>query len=55
MTTYKFDGVSDAVSAHQHINGGGWVADTAYVSDGSYISSNARYMEMRKFMTRHCH
>ena len=29
MTAYKFNGVSDAVPAHQHSNGGGWVADTA--------------------------
>lgn len=29
------------VPAHRHINGGGWVADTAYVSPVAYIGSNA--------------
>ncbi len=30
-----------SVVAHQHKNGGGWVADTAYVDDSAYIGLNA--------------
>ena len=30
------------VAAHQHENGGGWVADTAIVEDTAYVGPNAR-------------
>lgn len=28
MTTFDFDDGNGPVAAHQHCNGGGWVADT---------------------------
>ena len=30
------------VPAHQHPNGGGWVADTATVHESAYVGPNAR-------------
>lgn len=30
------------VPAHRHVNGGGWVANTAYVSDSAYVGPNAQ-------------
>ena len=41
-TTYDFDDGNGPVPAHQHLNGGGWVADTASVSDTARVSDNAR-------------
>ena len=40
MTT-TFDFGFGPVQAHQHKNGGGWVADTASVADGAYVDSKA--------------
>src|SRR5690606_37053101 len=37
-----FDFGSGPVPAHQHPNGGGWVADTAHVADSAYVGRNAR-------------
>ena len=40
MTQHTFrDGITRP--AHQHLNGGGWVADTASVSDAAYIGPDA--------------
>ncbi len=36
-----FDFGSGPVSAHQHPNGGGWVADTAHVDDTVFVGPNA--------------
>ncbi len=44
MPTYDFG--NGPVSAHQHLNGGGWVADTAYVSDSVLIGPNALVYDM---------
>lgn len=41
-TTYDFGDGNGSVPAHQHRNGGGWVANTAYVDDTAYIGINAR-------------
>lgn len=41
MTT-TFDFGNGPVPAHQHPNGGGWVADTAYVADSAYVGPDAR-------------
>ena len=30
------------VMAHQHANGGGWVADTAYVDDSAFVDPDAK-------------
>ncbi len=37
---YDFGG--GLVPAHQHVNGGGWVANTADVADTAYVGPNAR-------------
>ena len=42
MTKFDFNDGNGLVPAHQHINGGGWVADSASVSDTAYIGPNAR-------------
>ena len=42
MKTFDFGDGKGPVPAHQHSNGGGWVADTATVADTAYISPNAR-------------
>ena len=40
MTTFDFgDG---PVAAHRHPNGGGWVADTAFVAETAYVGPDAR-------------
>ena len=40
--TFDFQDGNGPVPAHQHPNGGGWVADTASVADTAYIGSDAR-------------
>ena len=42
MTTFHFRDGSGPVPAHQHPNGGGWVADSATVADTAYIGPTAR-------------
>jgi len=42
VATYDFGDDNGPVAAHQHANGGGWVADTAYVAAGAYVASDAR-------------
>ena len=37
-----FDFRCGPVPAHRHVNGGGWVADSASVDDGAYIGPDAR-------------
>ena len=37
-----FDFGDGPVPAHRHVNGGGWVADTAAVSGNAWVSGNAR-------------
>ncbi len=50
MTTFDFG--SGPVPAHNHPNGGGWVADTAYVEYTAYIGPNAWvYDEARVYGT----
>ena len=39
MTVTMFDFGSGEVPAHKHVNGGGWVADTAYVEETAYVGS----------------
>jgi len=34
-----------AVAAHRHVNGSGWVADTARVADTAYVGENAVVFE----------
>jgi hypothetical protein len=41
MTTFDFNDGKGPVPAHQHPNGGGWVADTAKVTDTSYVGPDA--------------
>ena len=41
MTTFDFGDGKGPVAAHQHPNGGGWVADTAKVADTSYVGPDA--------------
>lgn len=49
-------GDSSHVDAHQHPNGGGWVADTAHVDNAAFVgpnaqvSGNARVCVGREFM-----
>ena len=42
MTTFDFGDGKGPVSAHQHVNGGGWVADTAFVAETAYVGPDAR-------------
>lgn len=42
MDLYDFNNSGWPVPAHQHSNGGGWVADTAIVHDDAYIGPEAR-------------
>jgi hypothetical protein len=42
MTTYDFQDGNGPVAAHQHSNGGGWVADTAKVDQCAFVGLNAR-------------
>ena len=44
MAFHTFIG-GTVVPAHQHPNGGGWVADTAKVSDTAFIAKNAEVYE----------
>lgn len=41
-TTHDFDDGNGPVAAHQHPNGGGWVADTAGVAETAYVGPDAR-------------
>lgn len=41
MTTYNFNDGNEPVPAHQHSNGGGWVADTCNISAEVYVDANA--------------
>ena len=41
MTTFDFNDGLGPVAAHQHPNGGGWVADSAVVSDTAYVGPDA--------------
>ena len=41
MTKFDFNDGNGPVPAHQHSNGGGWVADTAYVDIAAYIGLDA--------------
>ena len=40
MTQFNFG--HGLVPAHQHPNGGGWVADTAHVADTAYVGPDAQ-------------
>ena len=42
MTTFDFGDGKGPVSAHQHVNGGGWIANTATVADTACIGPNAK-------------
>ena len=37
-----FDFGNGLVDAHKHLNGGGWVADTAQVAETAYVGPNAQ-------------
>lgn len=41
MTTFDFNDGNGPVPAHQHSNGGGWVADTASVDKTAYVGPYA--------------
>ena len=41
-TKYDFCDGNGPVAAHQHSNGGGWVADTAKVADTAYVGPDAK-------------
>ena len=50
MSTTTYDFGAGPVPAHQHSNGGGWVADTATVADTAYVGPNAQvYGEAQVF------
>lgn len=40
-TLHNFEDGAGPVPAHQHVNGGGWVADTAHVDDTAYVGPYA--------------
>ena len=43
-----FDFGYGLVPAHKHVNGGGWVAETATVADSAYIGFNAQVSGFRR-------
>ena len=43
--TDKFDFGDGPVAAHKHVNGGGWVSDTATVADSAYVGLHATVSE----------
>lgn len=45
QTHFDFRDGHGSVTAHRHLNGGGWVADTAHVDDSVYVSPYARVYE----------
>ena len=42
MSIHDFKDGNGPVPAHQHLNGGGWVADTASVDETAYVGPDAR-------------
>ena len=40
--TYDFLDGAGSVPAHQHSNGGGWVADSAYVAASAFVGPDAK-------------
>ena len=42
MTIYDFKDGKGLVPAHQHPNGGGWVADTATVDEKAFVGPDAK-------------
>ena len=42
QTTFDFQDGNGPVPAHQHTNGGGWIADTAHVDPTARVFGNAR-------------
>ena len=44
----KYDFGSGPVPAHKHVNGGGWVADTASVEEGCFIGYDAKVYDHGK-------
>jgi hypothetical protein len=40
-TVFDFGDGNGPVPAHKHVNGGGWVADTAYVADTAFVGPEA--------------
>jgi tetrahydrodipicolinate N-succinyltransferase len=42
MTTFDFQDRNGPVPAHRHSDGGGWVANTAFVDISAYVGPNAR-------------
>ncbi len=42
LSMKTFDFGKGQVAAHQHKNGGGWVADTAHVDETAFVGPNAR-------------
>ena len=49
-----FDFGFGEVPAHQHVNGGGWVADTAYVDGTAYVGPNAEVADIRACAQKAC-
>ncbi len=41
MTSFDFEDGNGLVEAHQHLNGGGWVANTAHVDVRTYVGPGA--------------
>jgi hypothetical protein len=47
---YNFGDGHGPVAAHRHANGGGWVADTATVSDSAYVGPVSQVMPVFRVM-----
>jgi hypothetical protein len=45
MTMFDFQDGIGPVPAHRHINGGGWVANTAFVAETAFVGAYA-YLAM---------
>ncbi len=56
ITTFDFNDGLGPVPAHQHLNGGGWVQDTArvdlsaYVGPDAWVTGNAKVYEFARVM-----
>ena len=42
MTDFDFQDGNGLVPAHQHLNGGGWIAESAHVDETAYVGPDAR-------------
>lgn len=47
-TTFDFQDGNGPVPAHRHLNGGGWVANTAYVAETAFVRPDAWVFQLAR-------